>query len=164
MSWNALAVHSRVTRLGIGLPLALLLAGCNTMSPNEFSGTLIGGTAGAVIGNQFGKGSGNTAATALGAIIGANVGRDIGAALDETSRRRAGQSTIRALDTGSEIVWENPQNAGGPARGSTTITNRGALPDGRVCREYVNTVIIGGREEQSYGTACRDANGDWEQV
>jgi len=164
MSWNALAVHSRVTRLGIGLPLALLLAGCNTMSPNEFSGTLIGGTAGAVIGNQFGKGSGNTAATALGAIIGANVGRDIGAALDETSRRRVDQSTLTALNTGSQIDWENPQNAGGPASGRTTITRHGTHPDGRACREYVNTVIIGGREEQLYGRACRDANGDWEQV
>ena len=35
---------------------------------------------------------------------------------------------------------------------------------GRTCREFQQTVIIGGREEQSYGTACRDGNGDWKIV
>jgi surface antigen len=150
-----------------GFSLAMLLAGCAGMSQNETTGTLIGGAAGAVIGNQFGKGSGNTAATAIGAVLGATVGREIGASLDETSRRRAGEATHRALDTadvGAGITWENPANAGAPAKGTTVITRQGADQQGRTCREFQQTVTIGGEEVQSYGTACRDGNGDWQLI
>ena len=146
---------------------ALALSGCATMSENETAGTLIGGVTGAVVGNQFGKGSGRTAATALGAVIGATVGRNIGQSLDETSRQRAGAAAGQALETaavGESITWENPDNEGGPAYGSATVTRQGADPEGRTCREFQQTVIIGGREEQSYGTACRDDNGDWQIV
>lgn len=143
------------------------LAGCAGMSENETAGTILGGVAGAVVGNQFGDGDGKTAATALGAIIGATVGREIGHSLDQTSRRRADAATRRALDTasvGEGITWENPANAGGPARGTAKITRHGADRQGRTCREYHQTVVIGGKEVQSYGTACRDDNGDWKIV
>ena len=92
-----------IRRRAIGMcacfSLTILFAGCSGMSQNETTGTLVGGAAGAVLGNQFGKGGGNTAATAIGAILGATVGREIGASLDATSRRRAGAATRRALDT-----------------------------------------------------------------
>ena len=160
----------RVRKLTAGLLVAALgttLSGCATMSENETAGTILGGVAGAVVGNQFGKGSGNTAATALGAVIGAAVGRNIGQSLDATSRQRAGAAAERALETadvGESITWENPSNEGGPAYGSATVTRQGADSEGRTCREFQQTVIIGGREEQSYGTACRDGNGDWKIV
>ena len=143
------------------------VAGCATMSENETAGTILGGVAGAVIGNQFGDGKGRTAATALGAVIGATVGREIGHTLDQTSRNRATAATRRALDTasvGEGITWENPANSGGPAHGTAKITRQGADSQGRTCREYQQTVVIGGKEVQSYGTACRDHNGDWEIV
>ena len=147
--------------------LAVAGAGCAPMSENETAGTIIGGIAGAVVGNQFGKGSGRTAATALGAVIGATVGSNIGRSLDETSRQRADAAAYEALETAEidePIIWENPDNADGPARGSATVTRQGADRKGRTCREFQQTVIIGGREEQSYGTACRDDNGDWQIV
>ena len=139
-------------------------AGCATMSENETAGTILGGVAGAVVGNQFGKGSGKTVATALGAIIGATAGRNIGKSLDATSQVRAGAAARQALDTaavGESITWENPANASGPARGSATVTRQGNDSGGRTCREFQQTVTIAGRQEQSYGTACRDQNGDW---
>ncbi|MCG8425778.1 MAG: glycine zipper 2TM domain-containing protein [Chromatiales bacterium] len=40
--------------------------------------TITGAIIGGVVGNQFGKGSGNKAMTAAGAILGASVGHDIG--------------------------------------------------------------------------------------
>ena len=146
---------------------ALVLSGCADMSENETAGTILGGVVGGVVGNTFGKGSGKTAATALGAVMGATVGRNIGSSLDETSRRQAGAAAHEALDTaavGESISWENPDNTGGPAYGSATVTRQGADREGRTCREFQQTVIIGGREEQSYGTACRDDNGDWKIV
>ena len=148
--------------------LAAATSGCGGMGDQETAGTILGGIAGAVVGNKFGKGGGNTAATAVGAVIGATVGRNIGKSLDETSRQRAGAATQQALDTTAvgdpPIIWENPDNAGGPADGATTITRQGADSEGRTCREFQQTVTIGGRQEQSYGTACRDENGDWKIV
>ena len=160
-------IRGRAAGVCAGVSLAILLVGCGGMSQNETTGTLIGGAAGAVIGNQFGKGSGKTAATAIGAILGATVGREIGASLDETSRRRAGEATHRALETadvGAGITWENPANAGAPAMGTTVITRQGADQQGRTCREFQQMVTIGGEEVRSYGTACRDGNGDWQLV
>ena len=159
-----------VRKLTVGLLVAALgttLTGCATMGENETAGSIIGGVAGAVVGNQFGSGDGKTAATAVGAIIGAMVGGNIGRSLDETSLQRAGAAAEQALETadiGESITWDNPDNAGGPAHGSATVTRQGADSEGRTCREFQQTVIIGGREEQSYGTACRDDNGDWKIV
>ena len=147
--------------------LGTALSGCGDMGDNEAAGTIIGGVAGAVVGNKFGRGSGKTAATALGAVIGSTVGRNIGRSLDENSRRRAGAATHQALETaavGESITWENPDNSGGPAYGSATVTRQGADREGRTCREFQQTVTIGGRQEQSYGTACRDENGDWKII
>ena len=160
-------IRHRAVGMCAGFFLAMLLAGCSGMSENETTGTLLGGAAGAVIGSQFGKGSGKNAATAIGAILGASIGREIGASLDETSRRRAGEAAHRALETadvGAGITWENPANAGAPARGATVITRQGADQQGRTCREFQQTVTIGGEEVQSYGTACRDGNGDWQLI
>ena len=147
--------------------IAVWVAGCSGMSQNETTGTLLGGATGALLGSQFGKGDGRTAATAIGAIIGASVGREVGESMDETSRRKAVQATRHALDTaeiGTGITWENPANTGAPARGSTVITRQGTDLQGRTCREFQQTVTIGGSEAQSYGTACRDGNGDWKVV
>ena len=147
--------------------LATATSGCGEVGDNEAAGTLLGGIAGAVVGNQFGDGEGRTAATALGAVIGAMVGGNVGKSLDETSRKRAGAATHQALETasiGETITWENPDNSAGPAYGTSKVTRQGADSEGRTCREFQQTVTIGGRQEQSYGTACRDANGDWKLV
>ena len=60
------------------------------------------------------------------------------------------------------ITWEAPnaQGSGGPVHGTVSIARQGALADGRPCREYVQTVNIGGEEAQARGTACRDAYGE----
>ena len=159
-----------VRKLTTGLLIAALgtaLSGCGGMGENETAGSILGGVAGAVVGNQFGKGDGKTAATAVGAVIGAMVGGNIGRSLDETSRQQAvaaAEDALETADVGDSITWENPDNAGGPAHGSTKVTRQGADSEGRTCREFRQTVTIGGREEQSYGTACRDDNGDWKIV
>ena len=145
--------------------LALVASGC--MSQRETMGTVIGGVAGGVVGNQFGGGTGKTIATALGAVIGATVGNRLGASMDQTSKNAAGMAAQQALDGPTDagpITWSNPANEGGAAQGQVAITREGRNKDGRTCREYLQEVTIGGRTEQVYGTACRDANGDWELV
>ncbi len=36
--------------------------------------------------------------------------------------------------------------------------------DGRQCREYQSTVMIGGRPQPTYGTACLEGDGTWRIV
>lgn len=48
------------------------------------AGTVIGGAAGGLLGNQFGKGSGNAAMTAAGAAGGALAGHEVGKDQDTT--------------------------------------------------------------------------------
>ena len=75
------------------LAVAVGLSACNAHTSgfnNQTGGTIVGGITGAVVGNQFGKGTGKTAATALGAVIGAMTGNSVGAHMD----RPAGQTVI----------------------------------------------------------------------
>ncbi len=63
------------------------------------------------------------------------------------------------LNQGSE--WVNPDTGrGGAVAPTRTFTNR----QGRPCREFIQTIIIGDREEQGYGTACRQPDGSWQIV
>ncbi len=34
-------------------------------------------------------------------------------------------------------------------------------PAGMYCREYQQTVVVGGQPQQGYGTACRKPDGSW---
>ena len=60
---------------------------------------------------------------------------------------------------GQQITWNNP-NSGNS--GTVTPTRDGTSNTGQYCREFQQTVVIGGREEQAFGTACRKPDGSWE--
>lgn len=57
--------------------------------------------------------------------------------------------------------WVNPDtgNSGGivPVR---TFTDGQRGP----CREFISTIVIGGEQQQGYGTACRQPDGTWQLV
>ena len=36
--------------------------------------------------------------------------------------------------------------------------------DGRYCREYTATAVVGGKTQNTYGTACRQPDGAWQLV
>ena len=139
-------------------------AGCADYQnrPRQTGGTLIGAAAGGLAGAQFGGGSGQLAATAVGVLLGGLLGSEVGKSMDDVDRIRATQASEQALNTGQTIRWENANtgNSGAviPVR-SGTDTQTGAL-----CREYQQTVTVGGKQEQAYGTACRQADGSWKVV
>jgi hypothetical protein len=60
---------------------------------------------------------------------------------------------------GETIEWHD-----GNASGAVTPTREGTSSAGRYCREFQQAVTIGGRTEQSYGTACMQPDGSWEIV
>ena len=143
---------------------AALLSGCQTMSQNETAGALLGGVAGAVLGNQFGSGDGRVAMTAIGAVIGATVGAQIAESLDAASQQQATSATQQALSSapvGGTVYWDNPSNASGPASGNTSITRVGVDDTGNPCREFQQTITVGGQQENGVGMACRANDGTW---
>ncbi len=146
------------------LVLALAVAGCSGMGPKETGGTVIGGASGAVIGSQFGHGSGRLFGVAVGTLAGALIGGEIGRSLDAADRAAMERSTQYALESapvGQPTPWKNPDSG---HYGSTTPKKTYRTAEGRYCREYQQTVVIGGREEEAYGTACRQPDGTWKIV
>ena len=144
--------------------IALTTAACENSSlggTKQTVGTLGGAAAGGLFGAQFGKGKGQLAATAAGALLGAFIGSEIGRTMDEVDRQKAERAYQQATvaPVGETITWSNP-NSGN--QGSVTPTREGTSSTGAYCREFQQTVIIGGKEEQAYGVACRQPDGAWE--
>jgi hypothetical protein len=84
--------------------------------------------------------------------------------VNPTSQQYTVQTTQQALEsgkTGSSSTWRNPDNGDS---GTFTPTRTYQQEDGRQCREYQQTVTIGGKQEQAYGTACRQPDGSWQIV
>ena len=59
----------------------------------------------------------------------------------------------------STIVWNDAN-----VSGSVSVLRDGRSSDGQYCREYQQTVSVGGRSEQAYGVACRQPDGAWRIV
>lgn len=69
------------------------------------------------------------------------------------------QYALENNPTDQSSAWVNPDTG----RSGTTVPVRTYQDSiGRQCREFITTIIIGGREEQGYGTACRQPDGSWE--
>lgn len=98
-------------KLTLVVIITLAISSCETMGtmPNQQIGTLLGGTVGAVVGNQLG-GKNKAIWTTVGAAAGALVGNQIGKYLDERDRQRMAQVTEQTIATGETHSWSNPEN------------------------------------------------------
>jgi hypothetical protein len=83
------------------------------------------------------------------------------AELNENQERAREEAQIRATTApvGETINWTD-----GGATGSVTPTRDGTSSTGRYCREFQQTVTIGGKSQEAYGTACQQPDGSWEVV
>lgn len=127
-------------------------------------GTVIGGIGGGLAGNQFGKGKGKTAATIGGAILGGLVGNSFGQSLDRADQQYYNTSVNDALErsrTGTTSRWINPDSGNS---GTVTPTSTFQNSYGQYCREYNQTIVVGGQSQRAYGTACRQPDGSWAVV
>lgn len=86
------------------------------------------------------------------------------AQLAEMEQRAMSDTFQYALEnnpTDQAADWLNPdtEHAGAvvPVR---TFTNA----QGQPCREFITTIIVGGEQQQGYGTACRQPDGTWQIV
>jgi surface antigen len=149
------------------LVLSILVIGCAEQGgplTKQGAGTILGGAGGALLGSQFGKGSGKVGMIALGALAGAAIGNTIGAGMDKTDKIYHTQVAQRALETapsGNAVEWRNPDSG---HYGSVTPTRTFKAPSGEYCREYTQTVTVAGKQQQAYGKACRQPDGTWRIV
>lgn len=142
------------------------LAGCQTLD-GAGNKQLIGGGSGALIGgilgSKVGKGSGQLWATGAGVLLGGLLGSEIGASLDNADRAYANQANVQAQSTpiGQRVEWNNPESGNS---GYIVPTRDGYDSANNYCREYQQTIVVGGKQQSAYGTACRQPDGSWKVI
>lgn len=155
------AGHKAGFKASAALAALLTLGACAEGQSNQQFGTLIGAGLGALLGAKLGHGDAGIMLGAAGAVIGASVGSSIGARLDEADRMEMAMARTHALqysEAGVATKWYNPDSGNG---GSVVPGQTYQDPKGAYCREFTQTVIINGQEEEAYGRACRQPDGSW---
>jgi surface antigen len=145
--------------------MALSLTACeSTGGQKQTAGTLLGGIGGAAIGSQFGRGTGQVVGVAAGTLLGALLGSEVGKSLDKADLAYADRANAQAQSApiGQRIRWSNPESGNS---GIVTPVKEGTdTATGAYCREFQQTVQIGGKTQQAYGTACRQPDGTWKVI
>lgn len=127
-------------------------------------GTVGGAALGAIAGSNVGKGKGQIAAIAIGTLLGAGIGHEVGASLDRADMNYYSETQQQAMQYGQNnqtLPWNNPESG---HSGTFTPTNYYTADNGQYCREFNQTINVGGKTERGYGTACRQADGSWQIV
>jgi len=159
-------MSSRARRcVAIVLLVAFPALGCQSLAdmtsdnPKAVLGSLGGAALGAGIAALA---HGNPAAIVASAVGGALLGGYIGHRLDAKDKEIAALTASRAFEnnrTGQPSSWSNP-DTGNSGTITPTKTYQGA--SGQYCREYQQTITVGGEQHQAYGTACRQPDGSWQ--
>lgn len=162
----------RTTKADVLMALAVCtavgLAGCQQTpsSPQFGAKTGVGAALGAAGGGLLAAATGGKGtAIAGGVLLGGLAGGALGSVLDDQDRRTAAMTTEHALETmpsGQTAVWRNPDS---DSSGTVTpMRTYQESPGGDYCREYAQTVTIGGQQQRGFGTACRQPDGTWRVV
>jgi surface antigen len=152
-------------KLIIAAVAALGRAACQTdgLGTKQTVGALGGAAAGGYLGSQFGGGTGNLLMTGAGTLLGAFVGSELGKSLARADQAAASRAAVQAYSApiGQTISWSNPETGNS---GAITPVREGRTQSGAYCREFQQTILVGGRSEQAVGQACQQADGSWQIV
>jgi surface antigen len=127
-------------------------------------GGLVGAGLGGLAGSQLGSGSGKLATTAIGVLLGALAGSNVGQSLDRADHAAADRTAGQVFEqnpTGQASTWRNPDSG---HYGTITPMRTVEQPNGQVCREFQQTIVVGGQSQDGFGTACRQPDGSWRIV
>jgi surface antigen len=145
-----------VLRMKIRMVLAIassaFLAACGTTSQTSGGGGLLGG------GSSLGEG-GKVAGSIIGAMNGGLVGGTVGTGLSEREKRNALEAEYKALEytaSGQKVAWQGDSGHSGEV-----VAAQPYRVGSQDCRQYTQTVVIGGATSTARGTACRNADGSW---
>lgn len=83
--------------------------------------------------------------------------------IDNIDRTEAAKAEQRAYTTpiSQQVTWNNTNNG---TAGTITPIRDGYAANGAYCREFQQTLNIGGRQQQAYGKACQQPDGSWNVV
>ena len=165
------------TKISLALVAVAFLSACNQQGGQAGSGimsggsvnkqdvgTLAGAIGGGVIGHNIGKGSGQTVATIAGTLLGGAIGNSIGGSLDAADRaayNSTSQQALNDVNPGQTLPWKNQQTGN---YGSVTPLKPYQNPNGQYCREFDQTIVVGGKKQSGHGTACREPDGTWKII
>lgn len=129
-------------------------------------GTFAGITSGALLGGYMMSGNG-VAGSAFGAlfggILGGVIGNSAGSYLDYKTQQKINSTAYQALNygrPGQVYSWYSNN-----MYGTFVPTSQYISPYERTyCREFYQTIVIGGRQERAFGKACRMQDGSWKIV
>lgn len=138
---------------------SLSLVGCADMTKQDV-GTLTGGVAGGLLGSQFGGGSGKLLAVGAGALAGAFIGGAIGKNMDDVDKMKMNQA-LESNSVGQPAYWQNQKTG---TNYTVVPTKNVSVHGNRYCREYRSVADVAGKQQQVYGTACRQPDGSWKVV
>ncbi len=151
-----------ITRFAVVFAAALSLAACvSDQGDKQTLGTLIGAGLGGLAGSQVGSGTGQLVAVGAGVLLGGLLGNEVGKSLDKADQAYAARTYNSALEksaTGHTTTWVNPDSGNS---GTYTPVKTYQTDSGQYCREFQQTITVGGRTEDAYGTACRQPDGSW---
>lgn len=141
--------------------LTCLLLGCESTGPKTAVGGLGGAAAGGLLAAALGgHGAGIAAGTILGGLIGGTIGNRLDA-VDQEKAHAAAAQAFEAAPSGHTVAWQNPDSGNA---GTVTPVRTYQTATGQYCRQYTQTINIGGERHKSYGTACREPDGSWRIV
>ena len=129
---------------------------------NTTGGTLVGAGLGGLLGNQFGGGAGKGVATLVGVLAGGFLGSQVGKSLDEADvlcqPLDAERSQQRRVGSAGGVAQPDSGHQG------TIVPQPAYQQDGTYCREFQQTITVGGQTQDAYGKACRQPDGSWKIV
>ncbi|HJT06313.1 MAG TPA: RT0821/Lpp0805 family surface protein [Stellaceae bacterium] len=106
-------------------------------------------------------GAGTAADSIAGTLAGSYFGNRLGSQFDGPARQAAATAERRALADNAPADWSDPSSGtSGRVRPLRSFTDAA----GRECREYSQTVNIGGRRHSDTGIACLQSAGNWSLV
>jgi len=151
---------SRIAPLAI---LAFMLTSCATISDTTKDNpkAVLGSLGGAGVGAGIAALAGASPAWIVGAaLMGGLLGGAIGHGLDNRDKEMAAKAARQAFEnnrTGQASTWNNPDSG----NSGTVTPTRTYQQGGQYCREYQQSITVGGEKKQAFGTACRQPDGSW---
>ncbi len=147
------------TIIAIGA-LGVVLAGCVETAPAKQS---IGSLTGGLIGSKPPQAPPPPPAAGAAALYAAWGSSDLGRRLEEADRRMAAELEFEVLESETAGTTREWVNAATGHRGTVTPGPAYAVNQ-YTCRDYVDAVIIEGRQETRRSTACRQPDGSWRPI
>ncbi len=91
--------------------------------------------------------------------IGGRLGAELGAQLDPADRQAAYAAELDAVGDGQRHPWRGPHEAFGFVDPGPNLYRTEGM-----CRQYTQTIYIGGRVHTGTGLACHQSDGQWHIV